>query len=134
MRKKTYTYPCSITKDEDGIFIVEFKDWDNIFTQGSTLREASYNALEALELTIEGHLENDYHIPDESEDMEPVEGGTIHFITATIMMPFSESDLKKVNKTISMPTWMANELKKYDLSLSSFVQKKLAEEFKILGA
>ena len=41
-------YPATIEAQEGGGFLVQFVDFDNIFTQGDTLEDAQFNAAEVL--------------------------------------------------------------------------------------
>lgn len=55
-------YPAILTPEEDG-YSVRFVDFDEAFTEGDTLEEALFNAIEVLTLTIEGRLEEGMDIP-----------------------------------------------------------------------
>jgi len=56
-------YPCKITKDEDGKYLVVFPDFPETLTEGDTEEEALFNASEALTLTLEGRAEENMTIP-----------------------------------------------------------------------
>ncbi len=56
-------YPCTIEKDEDGQYLVNFPHFPETFTEGETLEEALFNASEALTLTLEGRAEEGIDIP-----------------------------------------------------------------------
>ena len=55
-------YPVKITK-EDGRYLVIFPDFEECATEGKTLKEALFNASEALTLTLEGRMEEGMEIP-----------------------------------------------------------------------
>lgn len=57
MRMAVYSYYSLIEKDEDGAFIVTFPDLDNVFTDGSTLKEAVEMAEDVLGLML-GYAED----------------------------------------------------------------------------
>jgi antitoxin HicB len=52
MRVAVYSYYSLIEKDEDGAFIVTFLDLENVFTDGSTLKEAVEMAEDVLGLML----------------------------------------------------------------------------------
>ena len=56
-------YPCNLTKDEDGKYLVIFPDFPETLTEGDTEEEALFNASEALTLTLEGRAEESMEIP-----------------------------------------------------------------------
>lgn len=60
-------YGCIIEKDEDGVYVVSFPDMPEAITQGETLDEALFNAVEVLTLTIEGRIEEGIEIPEPSQ-------------------------------------------------------------------
>lgn len=57
-----YAYNAKITR-EDGGYIVNFVDIENVFTKGETLEEALFNAREALEGMLEVMLQENTDIP-----------------------------------------------------------------------
>lgn len=61
-------YPAKLVPDQDGYF-VQFVDLDEAFTEGATLEEALFNAVEVLTLTLDGRLEEGLAIPAPSEDI-----------------------------------------------------------------
>ena len=60
------TYIALIRKDKDSAFGVEFPDFPGCISAGDTLDEAVAGSKEALELHVEGMLEDGDEIPDPS--------------------------------------------------------------------
>jgi len=60
------TYIALIRKEKDSAFGVEFPDFPGCISAGDTLDEAVAGAKEALELHVEGMLEDGEDIPDPS--------------------------------------------------------------------
>lgn len=56
------TYYAQVKK-EDGGYLVTFRDFDNIFTEGNTLKEALSMAQEALDGVLMEMAKGDYDIP-----------------------------------------------------------------------
>lgn len=56
-------YPATIEAQEGGGFLVQFVDFDNIFTQGDTLEDAQFNAAEVLSGMLGWMLDKDKEIP-----------------------------------------------------------------------
>src|SRR5690625_678195 len=52
----------SYEQDEDGYFIATCSDFDGCYSQGKTLLEATENIREAIELCLEGLVENEREI------------------------------------------------------------------------
>ena len=62
-------YPATIEHQEEGGFLVQFVDFDNIFTQGETLEEAQFNAAEVLSVMLEVMLEDGQKIAAPSQNV-----------------------------------------------------------------
>jgi antitoxin HicB len=62
-------YPARIVPDEGGYF-VQFVDLDEAFTDGQTMEEALFNAVEVLTLTLRGRVEEGLPLPEPSENVE----------------------------------------------------------------
>lgn len=60
------TYIALIRKEKNSIFGVEFPDFPGCISAGDTLDEAASSAKEALELHVEGMLEDGDSIPEPS--------------------------------------------------------------------
>lgn len=54
-------YPAKITPDGDG-FVVNFRDLDNVFTEGDTYEEALFNAQEVLDILLLDMSQDDLEI------------------------------------------------------------------------
>ena len=59
-------YQAMIKESKDGMFVI-FPDMEEAFTEGKTLEEALYNAVEVLNLTLEGRMEEGMVIPEPRE-------------------------------------------------------------------
>ncbi len=59
-------YPAIIKQEEDSRYMVVFPDLEEAITEGETLEEALFNAVEVLTLTLEGRMEERLKIPQPS--------------------------------------------------------------------
>ena len=53
-----YVYPATIEQDEDGQFIVSFRDVPEALTSGETLEEALTEAVDCLVVTLDGYVDD----------------------------------------------------------------------------
>jgi antitoxin HicB len=58
-----FTYPITLTADEDGGYVVTCRDVPEVVTQGETIEEAIGEAEGALEAAIEMRMEDGMDIP-----------------------------------------------------------------------
>jgi antitoxin HicB len=52
-----YVYPATIKQDEDGQFIVSFRDVPEALTSGETLEEALAEAVDCLVVALDGYID-----------------------------------------------------------------------------
>jgi len=53
-----YVYPAAVEQDEDGQFIVSFRDVPEALTSGETLDEALAEAVDCLVVALEGYVDD----------------------------------------------------------------------------
>ena len=58
-----YSYQATVEADPDGGFVVTFEDVPEAITAGNTYGEALANAKEALDLALQGILEDGHDLP-----------------------------------------------------------------------
>ncbi len=61
-------YKAILTLEEDKRFLVQFMGINEAFTEGHSLSEALFNAVEVLNLSLEGRLEDGIEIPPPDTD------------------------------------------------------------------
>ena len=61
-------YKAILTLEEDKRFLVQFMGINEAFTEGYSLSEALFNAVEVLNLSLEGRLEDGIEIPPPDSD------------------------------------------------------------------
>ena len=62
-------YPAILEPQSGGGFCVRFVDFDEAFTEGETVEEAQFNAIDVLTLTLEGRLEEGLPIPGPTPEL-----------------------------------------------------------------
>jgi len=63
-------YPAILSEEPEGGFCVQFIDLDEAFTEGDSLEEALFNAVEVLTLTLESRISEGMEVPEPSQDIE----------------------------------------------------------------
>ncbi|WP_269494317.1 type II toxin-antitoxin system HicB family antitoxin [Castellaniella sp. S9] len=63
-------YPAILSEEPEGGFCVQFIDLDEAFTEGDSLEEALFNAVEVLTLTLESRISEGMAVPEPSQDIE----------------------------------------------------------------
>jgi antitoxin HicB len=71
--KMNFSYPYTMTPQDEGGFLVQFADFEEAFTEGQTTEECAFNAAEVLTGVIAYRLEHGQTIPDPSKlENEPL--------------------------------------------------------------
>lgn len=66
-----YIYPATLTADEDdGGFVVSFRDVPEALTQGDTVAEALDNAVDALDEAVAGYILAGEPLPEASDGLK----------------------------------------------------------------
>ncbi len=63
-------YPATLTPQEDGVFLVQFIDLPDAFTEGADREEALFNAAEVLTGMLDWHLDAGHTIPAPSQGVD----------------------------------------------------------------
>jgi predicted RNase H-like HicB family nuclease len=125
-----YSYPAVFSTDSDG-WEVHFPDLDNCYTAAETLEEAIVEARYVLEdVMYFREKENDIiPIPAKMEDVEVNSGEIVQLIVAVMPEVRKDHSQKAVKKTLTVPAWMEEELKKHsDLNVSLLLQNAIKKE------
>ena len=60
---RSFTYPAALTPDEEGGFVVTFRDLPEAITQGEDLDDALSEAADCLEEAVAGRIDDGLDIP-----------------------------------------------------------------------
>ncbi|MED5053794.1 type II toxin-antitoxin system HicB family antitoxin [Anoxybacillus rupiensis] len=131
-KKDRYIYPAVFDYADDGIS-VEFPDLPGCFTCGDTEEEAFQMAKEAMALHLYGLEQENEEIPQPSKVSEiQTENNQVIVFIEVWMPPFRhEMENKAVKKTLTIPKWLDDLAKQYDVNYSQILQEALKKH---LGA
>jgi predicted RNase H-like HicB family nuclease len=119
-------YPALIHKDPDSSYGVTFPDFPGCVSAGDTIEEARRMAEEALELHLEGMIEDGERIPDPSSLDEIAADPANAGIRAIIMVP-AQIKSKAVRINITIPEDFLSDVDRYaeehGLTRSGFLVK-----------
>ena len=114
------TYIALLRKDPDSDFGVDFPDFQGCITVGSTIDEAFAMAHEALQLHIEGMIEDGDAIPEPSSletiMADPDNAGAVPFL---VNVPVGRSKVVRVN--ITLPEELVREIDSVSKNRSRFL-------------
>lgn len=128
-----YAYPAIFTTDGDG-WEVCFPDVDNCFTAADTLEQAIVAARYVLEDIMYLREKDNDEIPTPTplENVLTEPGEVVQLIVAVMPDVRREHSQKAVKKTLAIPVWMEDELKKHsDVNVSLLLQNAIRQELRL---
>ncbi len=130
---KYYKYPAIFSPDGDG-WTVRFPDLDNCFTSADSMEESIVEAQAVLEDCMYFREKQNDEIPQPTpfESITLEKGSFIQAVVA-VMPPVRRAwSRKAVKKTLTIPAWMEEELRKHEgINISSILQEALKERLDI---
>ena len=130
-----YAYPAIFRTDGDG-WEVSFPDLDNAYTAADTLEQAILEARIVLEecLYFRETDHDEIPVPTPIESIDKKDGEYAQIVVASMTETRREMSQRAVKKTLTIPYWMEEELKKYPaLNVSALLQRAISQELKIQG-
>lgn len=128
-----YRYPAIFHPDGD-LWTVTFPDLDNCFTSADTLDEAIVQAQAVLEdcMYFREAQKDDIPTPSTTNAIPCPPDGLVQMVVA-FMPPVRRSwSRKAVKKTLTIPAWMEEELKKHDdVNVSQLLQEAIKKELNV---
>jgi predicted RNase H-like HicB family nuclease len=128
-----YAYPAIFSTDGDG-WEVHFPDLDNCFTAADTLEEAIIEARFVLEdvMYLREKEHDEIPTPSKLEDVEAKKGEVVQLVVAMMTEVRREHSQKAVKKTLTIPAWMEDEVKKHsELNISLLLQNAIRHELNL---
>ena len=127
-----YAYPAIFLKDPaTNTWEVTFPDIDNCFTSADTLEQAIVEARYVLEdIMYHREIQKD-EIPASTpiEAVKTAPGSVVQLVVAVMSQVRREYSQKAVKKTLTIPAWMEEELKKHkDVNISLLLQNAIKQE------
>ncbi|RDY20423.1 hypothetical protein [Criibacterium bergeronii] len=120
-----YNYPCSIELI-DGVYYVNFFDFDDCFTDADTMQEAFDMADDVLKGVITSYLGNNKTLPKPNYNIEFDSKKFIYIANCSISDEFIKN--KSVKKTLSIPKWLNDEALDKGINFSKVLQEALMEK------
>ena len=132
-RPDHYGYPAIFRPDGE-MWTVAFPDIENAFTSADTLDEAIVEAQAVLEdcMYFREAQEDDIPPPTPLDNIPRPEGGLVQIVVA-VMPPVRRSwSRRAVKKTLTIPAWMEEELRRHDdVNVSLLLQEAIRERLHI---
>ena len=125
-----YAYPAIFSTDGDG-WEVRFPDVENCFTAADTLEQAIIEARYVLEdiIYLRERDNDEIPLPTPLENIQAEQGEIVQLIVAVMPSVRREHSRKAVKKTLTIPAWMEDELKKHsDINISQLLQNAIRQE------
>ena len=128
-----YSYPAVFSTDGDG-WEVFFPDIDNAFTAADTLEEAILEARYVLEdiMYMREQEKDDIPTPTPLDKVRAKQGDIVQLVVASMPEVRRQFRQKAVKKTLTIPAWMEEELKKRDdINVSQLLQQAIKHELQL---
>jgi predicted RNase H-like HicB family nuclease len=123
-----YVFPAIYEKGKSGAYVVTFPDISGCFTQGDDIPDALDLSHKILREYLECLIEMKFDIPAASDLNEVVyDGESTEWFKGYVSVNLKDSNA--VKKTISIPKWMDDIVRKSGISLSRITQDAIKERF-----
>ncbi|RLK63138.1 type II toxin-antitoxin system HicB family antitoxin [Atopobacter sp. AH10] len=123
-------YPCLISED-DGVYYVDFPDFESCFTDGDTFEEAVINAKDVLEATLFSLAKNGRKFPKASLEITSDESKKVIYVDIWLKPIMDRANNQSIKKTLTIPKWLNDIAEKQSVNFSSILQTALKEELGI---
>ena len=122
-----YLYPAIFTEEENGLYSVDFPDFEACFTQGSDLEDAFAMAHDILSLTLCDMEDDGTELPrpSDSRTFELGNGELTSLISADTTEYRKTYSGKAVKKTLTIPQWLNEAAMKENVNFSQVLQDAL---------
>ena len=114
-------YPCTI-KEDDGVFYVNFPDFDDCFTDGDTMEEAVSNAKDVLEAVAFSYMKNNKPLPEPGKVNE-----NVVYIELWVDLLKDRVNNQSVKKTLTIPKWLNDIAEENSVNFSAILQHGIKE-------
>ncbi len=129
-----YSYPAIFSTDGDG-WEVAFPDIDNAFTAADTLERTILEARYVLEDVLYLREKANEAIPPATplDRVRANPGEIVQLVVASMPEVRRQFAQKAVKKTLTIPAWMEEELKKRDdINVSQLLQQAIKQELHLV--
>ncbi len=128
-----YVYPAIFTKEENGLYSVEFPDINGCVTCGDDLADAIYMAQDVLAFTLYDYERDKKEVPTPSdpESIEVPKGSFVNSILCDTLYYQRKNNNKAVKKTLSIPEWLNELATNAEVNFSQVLQDALKAKLNI---
>jgi predicted RNase H-like HicB family nuclease len=128
-----YYYPAIFTKEDSGLYAIDFPDIESCYTSGEDLEDAFLNAKDVLCYTLYDMEEDGKKAPLHS-DVATLAVPKNAFISVIECDTSEYRRVKKgraVNRTLTVPEWLDTRAKKAGINYSKVLQDGIKRELHI---
>ena len=123
-------FPAVFTREEKGMYSVNFPDLEGCYTCGENLPEALYMAEDVLAFTLYDYEKNGMDIPAPSkrDSFSLSDDQFVNMVYCDTLVYRKRNNNKAVKKTLSIPEWLNEAATAADLNFSQVLQDALREK------
>jgi len=125
-----YIYPAIFTKEDNGLYSILFPDLDGCFTQGSSVEDGMYMAMDVLSIVLCDMEDDKKEIPKPTEPMA-IQVDNDSFVTLICADTAEYRKIyngKSVKKTLTIPQWLNDAAIRENINFSQTLQNALKEQ------
>lgn len=128
-----YVFPALFTKEESGLYAVDFPDLESCYTCGEDLPDAIHMAEDVLALTLYNYEKDGKEIPTPSSprDIPTEENEFVSVVSADTLYYQKKFSHKYVKKTLTIPEWLNDIAISANINFSKTLQEALAEKLHV---
>ena len=128
-----YTYTAVFTPEENGLFSVNFPDFQGCYTSGDDMADAIYMAQDVLCLTLYDLEQEKKPIPKASKPQDIKIAGeqftSVIAVDTETYRRFYEN--KSIKKTLTIPMWLNERAESANINFSGILQEALKARLNI---
>ena len=128
-----YVYPAVFTKEENGLYSVNFPDFTACFTQGDGVADAMEMGRDVLEITLCDMEDEKKAIPTPSDPATiKTDGNSFATLICGNTLEYRKKyGSKAVKKTLTIPEWLNTAAERKHVNFSAVLQQALIEQLNI---
>lgn len=127
-----YVYPAVFTKENDGKYLVVFRDLEGCYTCGDNIEHAIEMAEDVLALVLYGYEVDGREIPEPSDlkDIKVNSNEFVNYVKCDTLEYRKMYNNKSVRKNVTLPEWLNEEAEAMKLNFSQVLQEALMQKVK----
>ena len=128
-----YVYPAIFTKEENGLYSVEFPDIEGCVTCGDNLADALYMAQDVLAFTLYDYERDRKEVPVSSDpdSIEASNGSFVNCVLCDTLEYQKRNNNKAIKKTLSIPEWLNELATNAGINFSQVLQDALKAQLNV---